>query len=38
MVGKLQIMQASRNFCTTFMGATADTFPAEFVEVRATGK
>lgn len=25
-------------FRTTFMGATADAFPAEFVEVRATGK
>ena len=25
-------------FRTTFMGATADAFPAEYVEVRATGK
>jgi len=35
--GHLMISQ-SGFFRTTFMGATADAFPAEFVEVRATGR
>jgi hypothetical protein len=35
--GRLIISQTGI-FRTTFMGATADAFPAEFVEVRATGK
>jgi len=35
--GRLIISQTGF-FRTTFMGATADAFPAEFVEVRATGE